>query len=139
MNIGKIILGGIVAGIIYFAGDGVVHGALLKPHWTQVLGAIGVNPQQALESPAYFAPYDLLKGLLVVWLYASIRPRFGPGPKTAALAGLAVWFATIPVPMLGLLPMKFFGANFVVLWALYAIIPMVLGALVGGWIYREKP
>ena len=28
---------------------------------------------------------------VTVWLYAAIRPRFGPGPKTAICAGLIVW------------------------------------------------
>jgi len=30
--------------------------------------------------------------VLLVWLYAAIRPRFGPGPATAAKAGVAAWF-----------------------------------------------
>jgi hypothetical protein len=28
----------------------------------------------------------------IMWLYAAIRPRYGPGPKTAAVAGFALWF-----------------------------------------------
>ena len=30
-------------------------------------------------------------GIASVWLYAAIRPRFGPGAATAVCAGLAVW------------------------------------------------
>jgi hypothetical protein len=30
-------------------------------------------------------------GFLLVWLYAAMRPRFGPGPKTAILAAVVVW------------------------------------------------
>jgi hypothetical protein len=30
-------------------------------------------------------------GILAVWTYAAIRPRFNAGPKTALCAGLAVW------------------------------------------------
>ena len=33
-------------------------------------------------------------GVGLVWLYAAIRPRFGAGPRTAALAGVAAWLAT---------------------------------------------
>ncbi len=39
--------------------------------------------------------------------------------------------------LLGLLPMNFFGAQFVALWSIYGMFPMIVGALVGGWIYRE--
>ena len=34
----------------------------------------------------------LVRGILTMWLYAAIRPRYGPGPKTAAVAGFALWF-----------------------------------------------
>ena len=30
-------------------------------------------------------------GIAAVWLYAAIRPRYGAGPRTAVIAGLAVW------------------------------------------------
>ena len=135
MNINRVILGGLLAGIVYFFGDGLVHGVLLKQQWAAILGP---QTQQDLHSPAYFLPYDLLKGLAVIWIYAGIRPRFGPGPKTTVLAGLAGWFLVIPVALLGLLPMNFFSAQFVMLWSVYGVVPMVVGALVGGWIYRER-
>ena len=32
-----------------------------------------------------------LLGIAGVWLYAAIRPRFGAGPRTALLAGGALW------------------------------------------------
>ena len=134
MNIPRILLGGIVAGIIYFIGDGIVHGALLHSGWVAILGP---NADQSLHQPGYFGPYDLLKGFLAVWIYAVARPRLGAGPRTASIAGLVVWFACIPVPLLGLLPMKFFSASFVVTWSLYALIPSILGAIAGAWLYKE--
>jgi hypothetical protein len=135
MNINRVILAGLLAGIVYFLGDGLVHGVLLKQQWAAILGP---QTQQDLHSPVFFLPYDLLKGLAVMWIYAGIRPRFGPGPKTAVLAGLAGWFLVIPVALLGLLPMNFFSTQFVMLWSVYGVVPMVVGALVGGWIYRER-
>ena len=32
---------------------------------------------------------DFILGILTVWVYAAIRPRFGPGPRTALTAALA--------------------------------------------------
>jgi hypothetical protein len=138
MNIGKLILGGIVAAVIYFIGDGVVHGALLKQHWGTILGAINVDAEKALKTPAVFGVYDLIKGFAAVWIYAAIRPRLGPGPGTATIAGLVVWVLAIPAPLIGLLPMKFFPAGFVGLWAVYAIVPSILGAVIGAWLYKEQ-
>ena len=38
--------------------------------------------------------------LSIVLLYAAIRPRFGPGPKTAVLAGVACWILGYAFPLL---------------------------------------
>ena len=35
---------------------------------------------------------DLLEGLSILWLYASIRPAYRPGPRTALIAAFAWWF-----------------------------------------------
>ena len=35
---------------------------------------------------------DFLIGIFIIWLYAAIRPRYGAGPETAIITGLAVWF-----------------------------------------------
>src|SRR5579859_1103231 len=106
VNLGRILLAGVVAGILYFLGDGLVHGVLLKQQWAVILSAINIDPERAMKSPAIYGVYDLAKGLAVMWIYAAIRPRFGAGPKLAFLAGLAVWFLTVPVPLLGLLPLR---------------------------------
>jgi len=34
---------------------------------------------------------DLLEGLSILWLYASIRPAYRPGPRTALIAAFAWW------------------------------------------------
>ena len=75
-------------------------------------------------------------GIWAMWLYAAIRPRYGPGPKTAALAGLAVWV---------------FGALVAVLVGSYRLIPLgalvfllavslpttIVAVVVGAWPYKE--
>ena len=43
----------------------------------------------------FFISGFLLLGILMIWWYAAIRPRFGPGPKTAALAAVAVWLIAV--------------------------------------------
>ena len=138
INLSRVIVGGIVAGLIFFAGDGIVHGALLQSRWMDVMAALGRPPADVgREYPLYFLTYDLVKGLLAVGIYSAIRPRFGAGPTTAIFAALMVWVLVIPTPLLGLLPMQFFGRRFAMLWSLYGLVPIVLGTLVGGWLYRE--
>jgi hypothetical protein len=139
INVGRVIIGGAVAGLICFIGDAVVHGALLKPNWAEAMAALGRtgSADVGTRDLLYFLVYDVLKGLLAVWLYSAMRPRFGPGPATALAAAFTVWLLVIPVPTLGLLPMEFFSARLAVLWSLYGLVPIVIGTLVGAWMYRE--
>jgi hypothetical protein len=138
MNVPRIILGGVVAGILCFIGDGVVHGVLLRERWGQVMANLGRKTFE--EQPVhmlYYAAYDLAKALVGVWLYAAIRPRFGPGPRTAAIAALVTWALVIPIALLGLIPSAFFGRWFALLWSIDGLGVMLIAIVIGAWLYRE--
>ena len=140
INVARLVLGGVVAGIICFLGDGVVHGVLLKEWWANVMAALGRNVSDPGGThPVYFLSYDLAKALVAMWIYVGIRPRFGPGPRTAVIAAVTAWLLVIPIPLLGLIPMQWFGRRFALAWALYGLVPMVIAMVVGAWVYREEP
>jgi len=137
MNWQRIILGGVVAGIICFIGDGVVHGILLKDRWAMVMANMGRKVTEDPSHMVYYAAYDLAKALVGVWLYAAIRPRFGPGGRTAVVAAVATWALVIPIPLLGLLPLGIFGRRFPLLWSIEGLVVMLIAIVVGAWLYRE--
>ena len=77
-------------------------------------------------------------GVLAVWSYAAMRPRFGPGPQTAVLAGLAVW------AMSYLYAGVYVHAGVVILPAKLTWLPVVwslvevpVATLAGAWLYKE--
>jgi len=77
-----------------------------------------------------------VQGITTVCLYAAIRPRFGAGPSTAAIAGSSVWFLTSWMHLV---------------WALFTAVPLtvvliplvinlplvVLAGLAGARLYKE--
>ncbi len=139
INVSRVIVGGIIAGVIFFLGDGVVHGVLLRDRWAEIMAALGKSSGDVgSQHPGYFITYDLLKGLIASWLYAAIRPSLGAGPGTALIVAIVVWLLVIPIPLLGLLPMNLFGRKFAAMWAFYGIVPILIGTLVAGWLYRES-
>lgn len=140
MNTQRILLGGVVAGLLCFIGDGVVHGVLLQSRWQDIAAALHLasSEEQRRASMPFFLAYDVVKGLAAVLVYALIRPRFGPGPRTALIAGLLTWALCIPVPLTALLPMRFFGGKFALLWSIYGAFPVLLGAIAGASFYRER-
>jgi hypothetical protein len=139
INGGRVVLGGLAAGLVMNVGEGALHGGILGADAAQQLKAFGLPEAQQPWQLAALVAITFVLGIASVWLYAAIRPRFGAGPKTAVCAGLAVWvlshlwsgvylgagYASFVTPRLALLP---------VAWGL---IEAPLGTLVGAWLYRE--
>ena len=137
INFVRMAIGTVPAGIVFFIGDAIVNGGVLKTQWSAILSPISLTADEAFAHPGYFASYDFLKALLALWIYAAIRPRFGAGPSTALIAALTVWLLVLPIPMIGILPMRFLPARFVTIWSLLALVPIIMGTLAGAWLYAE--
>jgi hypothetical protein len=79
---------------------------------------------------------DFVLGMVVVWTYAAIRPRFGPGVRTAILAGVVPWLAASAVVFgfssMGLMPLDAFVKG-----TLAALVTVTLGSIAGAWLYTE--
>jgi len=137
MNGNRIALGGLAAGLVLLAsGVALGHGAL-GPDYARAFAAHRAHPVTAatvIENTAIRLAY----GFLLVFLYAAIRPRFGAGPRSAVAAALFFWVAAY-VPRF--LELHDFGI--LTGWRLGLSLPwtlaeLVLAALLGGWIYRER-
>jgi len=92
INWARVIIGGLVATVILFVTDGFLHERILSADWQAVYHALGATPPQ--HNPAallYFVVFELGRGLISIYLYALMRSCCGPGPKTAALAGVVAW------------------------------------------------
>ena len=84
---GRIFLCGLVAGLIW---------SLLSAVLLTFLGDDLMTAVPQLYAPKrglllFATVVNLAMGSWAMWLYAAIRPRYGPGPKTAAFAGFAWW------------------------------------------------
>ncbi len=141
LNLVRILVGGIAAGVIVFFSDWLIHDMLLKAHWAVLMTSLG-RPvaQEGGEATAmvFFALSSLCRGIAMAGIYAAIRAHFGPGPKTAVFAGLAVWAIMFPIPFAAQVPIHIFGKQMFLMWSLYEIVPAVVGGLVAGVLYKES-
>jgi hypothetical protein len=137
INLGRVILGGIVAGIVLDILDFVVDGWLLAPTWAdqmKKLGHCSFSSAQIL----WFNLLGLVTGIALIWIYAAIRPRFGAGPKTAACAGLAVWVVGVVIPNLSFMwVLGLFGRRLTVYSTLGGLVEIIVGAIAGAALYKE--
>jgi hypothetical protein len=79
---------------------------------------------------------DLVLGILLIWTYAAIRPRFGPGMKTASYAAVLFWLLS-GIFLSGYMHMGMMSSG---LWWTLAFIGLVnfwVSAWVGARLYSE--
>jgi hypothetical protein len=136
INFGRVILGGLVAGLILVLGDFLMHAVALGEQWQAAMAAQGVA-EPGTGSIVFFCILDLIFGIAMVWLYAAIRPRFGAGARTAIVTGILVWFFGWFWHMSGLLAMGMYPKNLILMTLLWGFVQMPLAAFLGAWLYKE--
>jgi len=136
INTGRVILGGLLAGVIINIGEFMLNEVILGADWQVAMKALG---KETMNSGAmvYFILAGLILGMLAVWLYAAIRPRFGAGPKTAICAGLAIWALSYLYPGIGMIGMNFFPVRFMAIGLIWGLIEAPIATLAGAWLYKE--
>jgi hypothetical protein len=129
-----VLLCGLVAGLVW---------TLLSSVFTALAGSgfAAAVPGDRLRAPgiglvAFLFAVNLAMGMWAMWLYAAIRPRYGAGPRTAAVAGLSWWV----ISSLGDATWGSFG--FVPARALLPVMAgslpaLIVSGVVGAWLYRE--
>ena len=138
INLGRVVLGGIVAGIVLNILGYLVDGLILAPQWTAALKALGKTDFSTNQIIA-FNVIGLAYGIFAVWLYAAIRPRYGAGPKTALLAGLAVWVAGVLLPNASLMGVAgLFPSDLTTTTTLAGVVEWAAAILAGAALYQES-
>ena len=79
---------------------------------------------------------DLLTGVSILWLYAAIRPRYGPGAKTAIIAGFASWFIVSLEDAIWC-SFELFPARTIIPLIFGALPALIIATLVGASFYKE--
>jgi len=138
INMGRVVGAGLVAGLVMNVVDGVTNGAILGARWMEESKRLGIDVSDAAQSQSLigWVTFDFLCGITLVWLYASIRPRYGAGPKTAICAGLAIWFIT----HLAFAAWWFTGLysiGVVAASTVGGLVAGIAGGLAGGALYKE--
>jgi hypothetical protein len=132
----RVITGGLVAGLIVNIGETILNIPLAGAEMEQALQARNLPPVGG-GAIAYFVVMCFLLGILMVWTYAAVRPRLGPGPKTAVIVALLAWFMSLvwsggAQVAMGIMPLKLTMVGLA--WGLGEL---VIASLAGAKVYRE--
>ena len=135
INWKRALLGGLVAGVIINASEFVTNGIVLASRWDAAMRALG----RSMSGTALiaFVIMGFLSGITVVLLYATARPRLGPGTKTAVLAGCVFWIIGYVVPSFGYCAMGFLPIRLLLISTMVSLGEIILASVAGAWLYKE--
>lgn len=136
INLGRVVLGGIVAGIVMDVLEGVMNGVVLRPQWAAAMKSLGL-PEFGSSEIILFNLAGLSTGLIAVWIYAAIRPRFGAGPRTALVAAAFVWVAVKVMGVVYPAIQGIYPLPLVTMMLGFQIVEVSVATLVGAWLYQE--
>ena len=145
INWGRVIGGGLVAGMLINVVESLFNSAILAKDWESAMLALGRSPIVGSQLVVFFIRDFMLWGFLVgifaVWLYAAILPRYGDGPRTALYVGSFVWILGYLLTsvtlrstpfLLNIWPRRIFGIGLTV-----GLMAVLLATLIGACLYRE--
>ena len=94
INVGRALLGGLIAGLVRLIGGALVRGLIVFPLFLEELQRN--HPTMAAEHKALSARVqlvmlNLLMGMATIYLYAAMRPRFASKLATIVAASTSAW------------------------------------------------
>jgi hypothetical protein len=136
INLGRVMLGGLVAGIVISAGNFLLNRVWLRDDLKAELAKLNLS-EPGNDFIVKAVALTLILGIAIVYLYAAIRPRFGAGVKTAICAGLMVWFFTILYTgvVVGMVFELSYGITLKRI--VFGLFQYAIGAVAGAWLYKE--
>jgi hypothetical protein len=136
INFGRVVLGGLLAGLVLNIGEFLLNEKVLGTEMKAFMAE-----HRFAEPGSNFLIIAIVltfvMGMVLVLGYACIRPRLGPGVKTAVIAGLFAWFGVYFYS--GVINGVLAGIStgtmaMVVAWGL---VEYLLAAVAGAWLYKE--
>ena len=138
INWGRFFVGGIIATIICFLTDGLLHEKIVGADWEAVYANLGATPPaETAMSMAYFAIFELGRGFISMLLYVLMRPVCNPGPKTAAWAGLTAWIAFSLTGPAQFIPLEFFSNALWMKVGAFQLVTSIIAAIAGAALYKD--
>jgi len=138
INTGKVVTGGLVAGVVFNLLDFANSTLLMASDFEAGLRRLGLDTavMESMSALVTWVIVDLLFGILMVWSYAAMRPRFGPGPRTAVLAAVPAWGSTT-LMMMGFCSLGIFEESLALKSAVAMAVIAVVASLAGARFYQE--
>jgi hypothetical protein len=137
INLNRVILGGLAAGLLIWLMEGG-SSMLYATDLQLAMTAHSLSMEIGANTIVLSIVVSLIIGCTLVFLYAAVRPRFGPGPQTAACAASSLWAGGYLPSLLGYHMLGLFPVKILVWWGAVGLVEMILAGILGAWLYKES-
>jgi len=135
MNYMRLAASAVISAVALFAGE-MAFIALMGSRIMAARQAAGLP--EFVPQPLLSILETLLTGAFIAWLYVSVRPRYGTGPKTAVVAGVAAWGGLVLLSTIHMIGEGLGLPTSLLLTVAFVVLPVFIAAsLVGAWFYKE--
>lgn len=137
VNWKRVLLGGLAFFVIYEAFAIVAWFTFIQEVWRETATRLSFADPAHLSFVAVYGALVYVSGILATWLYATARPLYGPGPKTAFVAGAAYAMVASVLPTFALAPLLHFPLMASLVTMIFGCIAIVAATMAAGWAYKD--
>jgi hypothetical protein len=136
INMGRVVVGGLVAGLLINVSEFVLNAVVLAEDMNAAMAALN-RPPIDNGMIVWFVLLAFGIGIMAVWVYAAVRPRFGPGVQTAICASLVVWGLAYLYPNVTIIVLGLFPTRLMIIATVWGLVEVLAAGVAGAWIYTE--
>jgi hypothetical protein len=137
INFGRVLLGGILAGVVLNVGEYVLNEVVMGAEMREMMAKHNFTMPTGPNFMIMAVVMTLVLGIVIVAVYALMRPRLGAGPKTAIIAAVVLWFG-VYLYNAGFFIMIFgTPVKSMAIACIWGLVEYSLASIVGAWIYKE--
>lgn len=140
INFKRVILGGLVMGVVFVIVELVVEGLVGLFGVSEKDLLLQVNSTVTISGTRYHIvnlSYFFVFCVFAIWLYAALRPRFGAGPKTAIITSLVLLFTGLLIAI-NFVNMGIFPLKLTLLSLVFNLVELPTAIFFGASIYKEE-
>ena len=138
INATRVLLGGLLAGVVINLSEWFWYGFVFMKDMQDAMAAINKPMDMGGGFIALMVGWGFLIGILSIWVYAAVRPRFGAGPKTAVRTALMLWLLVYVQVTISFAPMGIFPTHIMWIGLATSLVEIVLATLLGACVYKEE-
>ncbi len=134
----RLLISGIAAGVVIWVVDFIANGIVLAERYKNLQNAGHFLSTPRLPFFPLWTLVELGLGIGLAWTYAAVRPRLGPGPKTALTIGVVIGLMMYVPGNLAQASWSAMGRMIPLVWLVFGLLGTIAGTLVAGALYKEE-